>query len=125
MALVDFKFALLATVLFPLIALSAESPRKGAQKSPPKSKTTAMSCQKKAEDLVRQTALRMGLSQPFGIHFSQEKGDGESEDPSWTMLRSGTFIVDDGYVSNSGATVAIRDFEGKCEIVRLTVAVGG
>lgn len=80
-------------------------------------------CRRKVEALIRSTARAMGLKQEFGMQLSQESAGQDIMNRPLSTFSSGVFIIPDGFVSNSGATVTVRT--QSCDVIKLSVSVGG
>lgn len=112
------------TVFFSLLTLaSAQTKLRSPTKASPTAKKSP--CQLRVEELIHASAQAMGLGERFGLHLNREVGETDITGRPLTNFSSGVFIVDDGYVSNSGATVVVRDPDKTCEILSLSVRVGG
>lgn len=81
-------------------------------------------CRKKVETLIRSTARSMGLQQKFGIpDITQARAGNDATGNPLVGYSTGVFIIEDGYISHSGATVTVRP--ENCEIIKLEISIGG
>lgn len=119
---------------FVLAILVTSTVTHGAEKKAPAKSTTGAKktaskevspCQARVEKLIHAAAMAMGLQKPFGLTMSREVGEPDIANRPTTNFNSGVFIVDDGYVTNSGASVTVRDADKSCEIIKMTVNIGG
>jgi hypothetical protein len=106
---------------FPLHAADAQFVPK------PKADTlrSQAACQKKIEKLVRDTARLMGYRSKFGLQLSRESAGVDLQNRPLVKYKSGVFIVDEGYLSESGSEVLVRVANGACEPIRINVSIGG
>lgn len=91
-----------------------------------KDKPTPQSlCKAKVEKLIHVTAKQMGFSGEFGLSLTDEAAGNDIQDRPLTRYRSSVFLVDEGYLSNSGAEVTVRNTATGCDVIKLSVSVGG
>lgn len=97
-----------------------------AVKSPASVKSESKpSCKAKVESVIRSTARAMGLRSKFGLQLQVGPGGVDMTEEPLTLLSSGVFIVDEGYVSESSSKVVVRGYDSTCEIIKLEVSIGG
>lgn len=118
----NFLFLILS--LFVSFQAHGQSDQFVAEK-PGKTAANLAACQKKVENLVRLTAKQMGYAGKFGLNMIREPAGEDSQNRPLMKYHSGVFIVEDGYLSNSHSEVVIRAHGGACEVIKLTVSIGG
>jgi hypothetical protein len=84
----------------------------------------AQSCEKKVTALVKSVAKNMGVKSEIGVHLTTASGEPDLRKRPVLVYSSGSFITDDGFLSNSGAEVSVADAAKACAIVKVSVYVG-
>jgi len=78
------------------------------------------------EKTVRETAVVMGLKLRFGLQFLNANSDTKDFlGKPLLEFSTGTFITDQGNLSHSGATVLVRETANSCDILKISVSIGG
>lgn len=86
--------------------------------------TASTACKIKVEKLIHDSAKSMGILQKFSIRLTSEKPSLDITKRPLVTYDSSAFTVDEGYISNSGASVTVRPTANSCEIIKLTISVG-
>lgn len=81
-------------------------------------------CQNKIRTVIQNAVRVMGEKRKIGISSLSSSDAGKDfRDRKLTQYSTGVFIVDEGYLTNSGATVIVRS--ENCEVIKISVATGG
>jgi len=82
-------------------------------------------CKAQVENAIKATAKALGLQDEIGIQL--DPGADAGKDMMERPLRaysSSAFIIDEGYVTGSGAMVLVRPVGKTCELVGIQVSIG-
>lgn len=82
-------------------------------------------CQSKISSAVRATAKALGLKQNFGFEVNEGEDLGKKDIEGRPLISYSTsvFIIDEGYLSGTGASAVVRPKGNSCEIVQLTISL--
>ena len=83
-------------------------------------------CRKKVDTAITGAAIAMGEKRKFGVNLNEHvdsAGKDESGKPVFS-LSTGAFIVNEGFISRSGATVTFSLEDSKCEILKIEISIG-
>jgi len=82
-------------------------------------------CTMKIESAVKSTAKLMGIKDKFSLQMSEPEDAGKNMmDISLKSYSTSSFLIGDGYISGSGASVVVQPNSKSCEIIKMTISVG-
>jgi hypothetical protein len=80
-------------------------------------------CQRNIYRAVKASAKAAGVKTNFGFEVSEPSDAGKDvQGLPLNSYSTSAFFIDDGYISNSGAVVTVR--EKTCEIIKLELDLG-
>jgi hypothetical protein len=98
----------------------AKKPKRETAAAAPKS-----ACEQKVRALILKTAKAMGQKQDFGFELARETNGVDAMNRPLFTYNASVFIVPEGYISNSAASVVVRTPDTTCDIVKIAVSIGG
>lgn len=82
-------------------------------------------CEAKVKKLILETVKIMGFNEDIGFEISKERSGEDIQGKELTTFTTSIFFVEEGNLTNSGATIVVRSADKECEPIKSTVSIGG